>query len=100
MIQDVKLVPVLNDLSDNNKFCSSDIFPNPASDILTIKLQDKYKKHINCRIYSSSGQLVMKSIIMDPGNEFEIDISTLSNGLYFLIIQNSEYYKIGKFQKN
>lgn len=56
------------------------IFPNPATDIVTIKTDELIK---NIRIYSSVGQLVMNKKCIDN----QLNIFELEKGIYYLRIE-------------
>lgn len=63
-----------------------DIFPNPASETITIKfIKNPLAKTIE--IYNLTGSL-MRSIVLKTASN-KIDISDLSNGLYFIRLKNS-----------
>jgi hypothetical protein len=62
------------------------LFPNPAQNFLTISFSGNQTEIVTADFYTSLGQLVYtKSII---SNE-QIDISNLSNGLYFIHLKGS-----------
>ncbi len=56
-----------------------EIFPNPASSIVNIKLDEKTTL-LKTKIYNAIGQLI------NTGNQTVINTSELSNGLYFIEI--------------
>lgn len=58
------------------------VYPNPASDIITISSTDPVK---NAKIYLLDGRLVA-----EYKNEFSIDVSMLSEGMYFIEIETSK----------
>ena len=65
---------------DQNTLISFSIYPIPTAGILTVKLKTPITQ---IEIYNKSGQL-----IMSKSNENKIDISTLSQGLYFCKIKD------------
>lgn len=67
------------------------IYPNPASEYLHIKTQ---LSNYNCSIYNSLGQKVNATL-----SENKIDISNLSNGIYFLKIETETGAATKKFIK-
>ncbi|MDC8000206.1 T9SS type A sorting domain-containing protein [Aequorivita todarodis] len=67
------------------------IYPNPASEYLHIKTQ---LSNYNCSIYNSLGQKVNATL-----SENKIDISNLSNGIYFLKIETETGAGTKKFIK-
>ncbi len=66
------------------------IYPNPVKDILTINSLDQSIK--NYKIYNSIGQVVQ----INPLNEYQIDMSSLSNGVYFVKISSQSGKTITK----
>ncbi|WP_170837070.1 DUF4832 domain-containing protein [Aquimarina amphilecti] len=54
-------------------------YPNPSSDIITIKLKESDSEEI--QLYNVNGQLIKKVVV---SNDATVDISDLSNGLYFI----------------
>ncbi|NNF35316.1 MAG: T9SS type A sorting domain-containing protein [Saprospiraceae bacterium] len=69
------------------------IYPNPASKILNIDFPENY---INQQvfIYNINGQEMMKA-----SNVTTIDVSDLSNGVYFLMVNTDGIKRTGKFLK-
>ncbi|NVO04176.1 MAG: T9SS type A sorting domain-containing protein, partial [Bacteroidetes bacterium] len=63
------------------------VFPNPAKNSLTIKNYSNSLNKYQLSIKNLEGQEILTRSIEFVDN-FEIDITTLSNGLYFLILQN------------
>ena len=73
----------------NNK--EIEIFPNPSSDLLTIKFGNK--KELNFKIFSSFGKIVMNGNI---NNNEIIDVSELDPQIYILKIDEKSYKLIKK----
>lgn len=71
------------------------ISPNPASDFITVQLNDLSEKQ-ELQIYNSIGQLV-KDIIVT--NESKINVSNLVNGIYFARLK-SNFNQTHKFIKH
>lgn len=63
----------IGDVTGKNAFS---VYPNPASDYIRINTK---AQSLDVGIYNISGQLVISSV-----NETQIDISSLSKGLYFV----------------
>jgi hypothetical protein len=62
------------------------ISPNPAQDWITINLPDNQQNSITVELVSSLGETVFTKSIT---NNEKIDISHLSNGLYFIYIKGN-----------
>ncbi len=94
---DSNLVSV-NILSDLNT--SLNVYPNPAFNLLNVKMDKEFEiQHIE--LYSITGQKVNAKSIEKTDDFIQIDISNLSEGLYFLkvydkdkIMGTSKFFKI------
>lgn len=77
---------------------SLELFPNPATDEVNVKLHDFIGHEINISIFNVSGQLV-KQLQLDEVYEGvqNIDVSTLNNGTYLLRIESAEKVVSEKF---
>ncbi|WP_442267041.1 T9SS type A sorting domain-containing protein [Tenacibaculum sp. ZS6-P6] len=86
--------PVIADFSINRNTLNTDenfafinkIFPNPATNKINIQLNvfDTY----NIRLYNAVGNLILTT--EEETNSIELDINTISVGLYHLAITNSK----------
>jgi hypothetical protein len=66
------------------------VYPNPASSIIHVELNMQntlYNAH--CTLYDINGRAVKQSIIYNL--KFLIDVSDISEGVYQLSIQNSDF---------
>ena len=70
------------------------IFPNPSSHQLNIKLKDLKLK--NFRIYNLQGQLIKSGNFDDNKNQISIDIHDINNGVYFIRINDLYTHKFIK----
>ena len=78
------------------------LYPNPTKDEITIKGEGFTSNNLSIAVYSMlGGQLVLKTIQMNNGVlNTTLDISTLSSGIYELIIQSSDGSKyVNKIEK-
>ncbi len=71
------------------------VYPNPVKDKLTFSQLES--DDWNLSIYSSVGSIITQTTI--KGISGEVDISTLSSGIYFYRIGNVEKAYTGKFVK-
>ncbi len=78
LLQTISLSSTLNvdDFLFNNNFS---MYPNPGSDIITIKLKKSDIAEIE--IFDVNGQLIKEFLVSD---NYKLDISNLSNGVYFI----------------
>ena len=85
--------------STNNRI---NVYPNPATDKLTIQWSDGIYKEESFRILESSGLSVSEgqSIVQgEKQNSATLDISGLKKGLYFLKYSSGNSFKIVRFIK-
>ncbi len=77
------------------------IYPNPAQSKITIDLETiKRNNVLFLTLYNSSGKEVRRIGLSKPTITIDIDISTLSPGLYYLLLQgNEEVLGSGRFVK-
>ncbi len=77
----------IKDIETTNKI-SVNIYPNPASSFVNVKLFDNKNKIKNISIYNTLGNNILNT------NKTKIDISMLKNGIYFVIIdlENNNRY--------
>ena len=75
-------------MSDNKAKESVKVFPNPVSEKLTLDFPDNLKIY-QIQLFNAFGQMVLHT------QSKEIDVSQISNGLYFLNIkaENTEINK-------
>ncbi|MDX2172198.1 MAG: T9SS type A sorting domain-containing protein [Bacteroidota bacterium] len=64
------------------------IFPNPANNSLTIKIQNSNQQINKVTVYNSIGQIEIKTTINRDENS-TLDLKKLSNGVYFLRIDSN-----------
>ena len=74
------------------------IFPNPTNDLITIQtiLQDQ---DINVYIYALGGRLMRQEAISVIGFDFELNVSELSSGLYYMVLESDTSIRASKFLK-
>jgi len=79
----------LSVISENDVLESLFVFPNPASDMVTIKT-NKLKDKTNIELYNANGELVMSEAI-DPQKigDYTFSVNSLSNGLYLIRLKTN-----------
>jgi len=65
------------------------IFPNPASNIITVQLPVTFNSPGTLAIYNNFGEPVLRMEISGLNNSFAIDVSNFINGIYFLSINSN-----------
>lgn len=76
-------------LERNNIF---EIYPNPGHDVINIALAGT-SDMINYILYNPVGQKIEERVLNNPSSVFQIDISGLPNGLFFMLINNGSESK-------
>ena len=75
------------------------LFPNPSNDYFTIYLPQNIQRAGKLEIYNSIGQRIAVNEIASD-NDLRINVSSYSNGVYFLNLTIGEQTKTLKFIKN
>ncbi len=81
------------DIPDVNSFS---INPNPTNNKLYVTINNQQKS--NLQIFAIDGRAVMPQDVIQQ-DYFEVDVSNLATGLYFLVLQNDEGRVVRKFVK-
>lgn len=71
------------------------LYPNPTNDI--VKIKNKGSEIYQMKLMDLTGKVISKYILID---EIEIDISSQSNGIYFLHLSNNNHSFTTKIIKN
>jgi hypothetical protein len=75
------------------------LFPNPSNEFFTIYLPQNIQRAGKIEIYNSIGQqIAVKQIATE--NDLNINVSSYSNGVYFLNLNIGDHTKTLKFIKN
>jgi len=74
------------------------IFPNPSSEWVTVSSNFK-DQEITYRIYSVDGRLVREDSALVEGFSFDLNVSELSNGLYYLMLESTGNSQTSKLIK-
>ncbi len=85
--------------SSNDLTCK--IYPNPSSNKITVDLENLTEGVVNFSVVNLNGEIVMKKDVLSGGDGLkeDIDISKLSNGMYFISIQIGETVLYDRFIK-
>jgi hypothetical protein len=87
-------VSTSNEISKRDEILKIEIYPNPATDYLTLENMGKGI----VEIYNTAGQLM--KMIQTEGNQTSIDISDLSIGVYSIIVKTQKGVSCSKCVKN
>jgi len=86
-------------IEDNPLLSQISIYPNPADDIINVKLADGITEKLEIAIVSQMGQQLMQ-LAETGNNQLSADISGLAPGVYFLRIKSSSgNYATSRFIK-
>ena len=87
----------LEDELDVGRFKDANLYPNPASDYINVSVSDYLNSDVDWKIVDQRGVLLQQGIFNSGENNFEIDTSTLPDGLFLLIAsKGSEFRTIRK----
>lgn len=88
--------PISGHLTLKTKIQHSEIYPNPASQTVHIKLSEKFDgtQTVNCKIYNTAGESIWSDAVLE-----KMDISTIATGTYILELQQGSYIENIKFVK-
>ena len=98
-INSIKLSsPVGSNLSVSDLELKSNlnIYPNPATDALTIELKSSTISSLD--VYDVSGKYLFNQVLSDKVNT--VNIEKLATGIYFFKVNSSEVSSINKIIKN
>jgi len=84
-------------LSRNGNFPAADIYPNPASSYVSVSLKDPTEVGSLLSVYNVTGQVVMAERITQQS--FQLNVSGLAAGLYYIQLGNSDGQQALKFVK-
>lgn len=70
------------------KAASLRIYPNPASELVNVRLNFPLAKSTTVKIYDALGAEVMRSAIPAGKDEIELNVSALNAGVYFVEFMN------------
>lgn len=83
---------------DKSVFSNLQIYPNPTSDVINIHSDDLFQEKPEITIYSIDGKLIKKYISQNMNN-FSIDVSKLTSGLYLIKVESNNRLGVLKFIK-
>ncbi len=89
---------VVSDICKNKTEFEFDIFPNPATSILSIKSDNSDEMNKEITITDAIGKVVLKTQINDL-NASQININELSEGVYFISVISGDKKMVKKFVK-
>jgi hypothetical protein len=78
------------------------LIPNPAKEVVNVDLTafPKSGNIIECSIYNAEGKWLRNHKIASQVNNYEIDLSGLSNGVYYLNFNDGLHFNTSKLMVN
>ena len=73
------------------------VYPNPARDVITLQINEQILAASSLEIYNQVGQKMMSTIISQP--TFQLNVSTLSKGIYYIKINDGQNRTMSKLLK-
>ena len=77
------------------------IYPNPVNDIIHLTVTGSRDRDVDLSIFNSMGQAVLIELIdfYPPIRSYEIDISILPRGIYYMKVSQRQEEYVVKFVK-
>jgi len=73
------------------------LYPNPATDFVTIEIFDKYNTgNLKLEILNSLGQVVSSTNVENTSEKVIMDVNNFSKGLYLVRISSDKLYMTKK----
>lgn len=91
------IVCITTRLNNNNDVLNANIFPNPASDEITIKFSTELNEPAQIQLFDIAGRVVLEQTIAK--NESTLNIESLERGSYIIVFRQKQkvsYHKLIK----
>jgi hypothetical protein len=76
------------------------LYPNPASESVTLILPEVMKAEGNVQILDLQGKVMFSTLVLPGTKQISLNLETIKSGIYFVSIQTSEAILQGKFVKH
>jgi len=76
-----------------------DISPNPTSSVINIQMNEEFSSNYYILIYNIYGEVIHQELKSGYETYFSIDLSSFSNGQYFVHFKSNEQTKVFKILK-
>jgi hypothetical protein len=76
------------------------IYPDPATDNITLSFEQSHNKAMQLSIYNAAGQLVLSKPLNAYGDAYRVNVESLSSGVYFVrLLSDNQIIFSSKFVK-
>ena len=75
------------------------LFPNPATDLISISFSENIDKNSTISIFEKSGKLISEINLTIGENKINIDVNHLIAGIYWIVFENNGERGVGSFVK-
>jgi hypothetical protein len=89
----IPVVPFIRHSTVNQVF---EIFPNPTTGVLNVRILSSYVGKIQLSLYSISGQEVYRESIPPYQEQFQIELKGFKPGMYWMGVKGSDFFEIEK----
>ena len=74
------------------------VFPNPANNVLTIRINNTALKQLIVEIMNIKGQIVYsdKAGNLSGAYNKQVDVSSLAKGVYYLQVKEEDFFSVSK----
>jgi len=83
-------------IEDIQRDIAFDIYPNPTTSLVTLLVSKESKNNLTAILFNAMGQIVMQDNNIQPTVPSSLDISSLPQGSYFLILRDELYTETSK----
>lgn len=85
-------------ISTTDNFENLSVFPNPASEKITVRFSSSTTGELSCKLLDLSGKTVWNGQFRQEQENFEqcIDLTNIAKGIYFLELENADGKNIQK----
>ena len=73
---------------------SISLYPNPSQGSFTLRLPRELKGDLELSVYNSAGTLFIRKAVIPVGQEINVDLPEMHDGLYYLKIRGDSYQHV------
>lgn len=100
MFDDLRFLDQAEGINELSHYRGLQIWPNPTSDILHIKTPDELKgEKIILLVCNNKGQIIRNYSLLSRGNNDQLDVSELPEGMYYVVIYLGDRKYYARFMK-